>query len=97
MSTFFTFTTELADVDETTVDHPYHPAVVLVVDLGEDFDRGEQLAFIHVIAPPEVVGNLRHHLRAGVAVKIKGRVEDSQGAPVHVASSLELAAAPTSH
>lgn len=97
MSTFFTFKTELADVDETTVDHPYHPAVVLVVDLGEDFDIREKLGFVYVIVPPDVVGNLRPQLREGVRVNVKGKVEDVPGGSVHLASSLELAAAPTRH
>jgi|SRR5579862_4573977 len=91
MSTFFNFTTALADVDETTPGHPYHPAVLLVVDLGEEFDQGEQLAIIYVIVPADVLGNLRPQLRAGVGVKVKGTVEDVQGGSVHLAYSLELA------
>lgn len=89
--------TDLADIDKTTANRPYHLAVVLPVDVGEDSDKGERLGFIYVIVPSDVVGNLRHQLRAVVRVKVKGTVEDVQGAVVHLASSLEMAVAPTRH
>jgi hypothetical protein len=78
----FAFQTAIADVDGTVDGEPYHPALVLILELDEDF--------IPVIVPERVLNGREELLSVGRVVKLEGRVEETVNAVTHIATGLEL-------
>jgi hypothetical protein len=78
----FSFQTVIADVDETVEGEPFHPALVLLLELDEDF--------IRVVLPDAVLSGRRELLAVDRSVQVAGEVRDSPYGPVHVATELRL-------
>lgn len=78
----FAFRGTIADIDETIPDEPCHPAIVLVVEVGETFAR--------VIVPQPVLNGTRALLCAARPIHVFGEVKGSRLGPQHVATELRL-------
>jgi hypothetical protein len=83
----FRFENTIADVDATVDGEPCHPALVLILEMDDDF--------IRVIVPDEVIAGQQELLLVGATVKVEGEVKDSAYGPTHVA--IELTANKRAH
>jgi hypothetical protein len=72
----------VADLDETTADEPWHPAVVLLLEVDD--------AFWRVIVPSSVLNGRRERLCAGRPVAVFGELHESPRGFSHVASEVRL-------
>ena len=79
---YFTHQTSIADVDGTVEGEPFHPALVLVLELEEDF--------IRVIVPKRVLNGREELLAVGRVVKLEGRLDETATGPTHIATDLDL-------
>jgi len=81
----FAFRGTIADIDETTEDEPCHPAMVLIIEVGDTFSR--------VVVPESVLDGKRELLCAGRPVEVLGEVKESHRGPHHVATEMRLVGA----
>jgi hypothetical protein len=72
----------VADLDETTTDEPWHPAVVLLLEVDG--------AFARVILPSRVLDGKQELLCAGRPVWVRGEVKESLRGLWHVASEVRF-------
>jgi hypothetical protein len=74
----------VADLDETTADEPWHPAVVLLLEVDEGIWR--------VILPSSALNGQRERLCVGRPVAVFGELHESPRGLTHVASQVRLGA-----
>lgn len=78
----FSFRGTIADIDETTEVEPSHPALCLIVEIGE--------TLVRVVVPEVVLNGRRKLLCVDRPVQVLGEVKESSHGRQHVATELRL-------
>lgn len=81
----FAFRGTVADIDETTEDESCHPAIVLIIEVGDTFSR--------VVVPESVLNGKRELLCAARPIHVLGEMKESRYGSRYVATELRLVGA----